>query len=50
MSSGEYDSKQKVQSKMQPTGVRHNHLKADQKIPDAELDDFELDETDQPQK
>lgn len=48
MSSGEYDSKQKMQSKMQQVGVRNNHLKADQKIPDNELDDFDLDETDQP--
>ena len=50
MSSGEYDNKQKNQQNNQQAGVRNNHLKASQKIPDNELDDFDLDETEGPPK
>lgn len=48
MSSGEYDSKKQYQSKMQQqAGVRNNHFQAHQKNPDNELDDFDLEESEQ---
>lgn len=52
MDSGEYQGENigaKGSSKVpqQQAGVRNNHLQANQKIPDNELDDFGLDETDQ---
>ena len=49
MSSGEYDSKKQYQSKLQQqAGVRNNHFQAHQKNPDNELDDFDLEESEQP--